>query len=220
MPTLLQYLATLANDPSAQQKFGEDPEGSLAKSGLSDQDQAVLRTRNGGLIQAIVGQQAAAALIYADSPQVIYAAGPQAPVIYASAPQPQPQVIYGVGATQVIYATGPQPQVIYGVGAAQVIYAAGPQVIYGVGAPQPQPQVIYGVGAPQPQPQVIYGVGTPQLGASPPMVIYSAGQPHPAAVIYASHAPAVIYSAAQPAVIYGTGAPAAEPAKPTDKPNK
>lgn len=68
MPTLLQYLATLATDPSAQQKFGEDPEGALARSGLTDQDQAVLRTRNAGLIQAIVGQQAAAALIYADSP--------------------------------------------------------------------------------------------------------------------------------------------------------
>ena len=131
MPTLLQYLATLANDPAAQQKFGEDPEGSLAKSGLTDQDQAVLRTRNGGLIQAIVGQQAAAALIYADSPQLIY----------ATAPQPQPQLIYGVGATQVIYgdAPQPQPQVIYGVGATQLIYAT---------QPQPQPQLIYGVGAP------------------------------------------------------------------------
>src|SRR3569833_36602 len=111
MPTLLQYLAALANDPSAQQAFGDDPEGALAKSGLSDQDQAVLRTRNSGLIQAIAGQQAAAALIYkADPTQLIYATAPQ--------PQPQPQLIYGVGPPQLNYATKPQPQphMIKGVG--------------------------------------------------------------------------------------------------------
>ncbi|HEY6035714.1 MAG TPA: hypothetical protein VIV58_15675, partial [Kofleriaceae bacterium] len=144
MPTLLQYLAALANDPSAQQAFGDDPEGALAKSGLSDQDQAVLRTRNAGLIQAIAGQQAAAALIYkATDPTQL---------IYAMAPQPQPQLIYGVGPTQLIYATAPQPQpqLIYGVGATQLIYAA---------QPQPHPQLIYGVGAPQ------------SVGASAPALI-------------------------------------------------
>src|SRR3569832_1600510 len=164
MPTLLQYLAALANDPSAQHAFGDDPEGALAMSGLSDQDQAVLRTRNSGLIQAIAGQQAAAALIYkaTDPTQLIYATAPQ--------PQPQPQLIYGVGPTQLIYATQPQPQpqLIYGVGATQLIYAT---------QPQPQPQLIYGVGAaqllyapapqPPPHPQLIYGVGAPQgYGAS------------------------------------------------------
>src|SRR3569833_157342 len=180
MPTLLQYLAALANDPSAQQAFGDDPEGALAKSGLSDQDQAVLRTRNSGLIQAIAGQQAAAALSYkaTDPTQLIYATAPQ--------PQPQPQLIYGVGPTQLTYATQPQPQpqLIYGVGATQLIYATAPQ-------PQPHPQLIYGVGAPQ------------GYGASAPALIYGTGAPHPAALIYASHPAALIYGAAQPALIYG-----------------
>src|SRR3569833_395515 len=176
MPTLLQYLAALANAPSAQQAFGDDPEGALAKAGLSDQDQAVLRTRNSGLIQAIAGQQAAAALIYkADPTQLIYATAPQ--------PQPQPQLIYGVGPTQLIYATAPQPQ-------------PHPQLIYGVGAPQgygaSAPALIYGTG---------YGAGAPH----PAALIYAS---HPAALISGAAQPALIYGAAQPALINGAAQPA------------
>ena len=80
MQTLLQYLAALANDPAAQDTFSQDPEAAIAAADLSAADKAVLRTGNAGLIQATVGAQAAAAVVYgsqAAPPMTIYAAAPQ-----------------------------------------------------------------------------------------------------------------------------------------------
>ena len=145
MTTLLQYLAALATDPAAQQAFAHDPESALASSGLSEQDRAILRTRNNGLIQATVGAQAVASMIYstAPAPAVIYASGPApaAPVVHVivipvhacAAAAPHTQVIYSAAQPAVIYAPALQPAVIY--------------------APAPQPAVIY---APAAQPAVIY----------------------------------------------------------------
>ena len=127
MTTLLQYLAALATDPAAQQAFAHDPEAALASSGLTEQDRAILRTRNNGLIQATVGAQAVASMIYstapAPGPAVIYASGPApvAPVIHVivipvhacAAAAPHSQVIYSAAQPAVIYAPAPQPAVIY-----------------------------------------------------------------------------------------------------------
>lgn len=148
MTTLLQYLAALATDPAAQQAFAHDPETALACSGLSEPDQAILRTRNNGLIQATVGAQAVASMIYstAPAPAMIYAPGsvpasPAAPVIHV--------IVIPVHAC-----SAPAPY-------SQVIYSAAPAMIY---APLGQPAVIY---APPGQPAVIYAQPSPKPDDSP-----------------------------------------------------
>jgi hypothetical protein len=186
MQTLFQYLAALANDPAAQDAFGQNPASSIDAADLSDADKAVLRTGNAGLIQATVGQQAAAAVIYASPPSaqppaVIYASGSQhaAPVIYAQGPQPAAPVIYAPGsppAAPVIYA-----QVVYvTAGAAPVIYAAGQQAPVIYASPSQQAPVIYASQPAYSNPAVIYAA------TSNPAVIYAA-QP---AVIDAANEPA------------------------------
>src|SRR5688572_6173572 len=113
MQSLLQYLANLANDPAAQQKFSQNPDAAIEAADLSDQDKSILRTRNAGLIHATVGQQALAAMIYAsEQPAMIYASQPPA-MIYGSQ---QPAMIYG----------SQQPAMIYGSQHPAMIYASQP----------------------------------------------------------------------------------------------
>ena len=116
MKTLLQYLADLAKDPVAQEAFKKDPESAIASSGLSEQDQQVLRSRNNALIQAAVGKQAVDAMIYATPAPMVYATPPMVyaapPMIYALVP-----MIYGhAPMAPMIYA---QPSMIYAPGTAQ-----------------------------------------------------------------------------------------------------
>ena len=120
MKTLLQYLADLAKDPVAQEAFKKDPEAAIASSGLSEQDQQVLRSRNNAMIQAAVGKQAVDAMIYATPAPMVYATPPMiyamVPMIYGQAPMiyAQPPMIYAQ--PPMIYA---QPSMIYAPGTAQ-----------------------------------------------------------------------------------------------------
>src|SRR5688572_31288228 len=121
MKTLLDYLSDLAKDPVAQQVFKKDPEAAIADSGLSDDDKAILRTRNNAAIQAAVGQQAVQAMIYATPPPFIYASQPpfiyaqhhaqqSAPFIYAQQPSSYAQsapFIYAQQSAPFIYAQQP-----------------------------------------------------------------------------------------------------------------
>ncbi|MBP8805368.1 MAG: hypothetical protein KBI14_02060, partial [Kofleriaceae bacterium] len=112
MSTLLQYLASLAADPAAQQAFAADPGAAIAKADLSEEDRAILASGDGNRIHAQIGRQALATLpgavapptqpaaIYASQPAAIYASQPAA--IYAS----QPAAIYA-SQPAAIYASHP-----------------------------------------------------------------------------------------------------------------
>ncbi|MCW5804604.1 MAG: hypothetical protein KIT31_19695 [Deltaproteobacteria bacterium] len=185
MQTLLQYLAGLANDPAAQQAFTQNPDAAINAADLSDQDKAVLRTRNAGLIHATAGQQALAAVVYApgqQAPAYIYASqapGPQPPAyIYASQP---PVYIYAAHAQA---AAPPPPHYIYAaaqppapyiyaqppVSHAPYIYAQQPAYIY---ATPPQPYIY---AAQHQQPAYIYAAA-PQQAPQSNVYIYAAGKP-------------------------------------------
>ena len=110
MQTLLSYLAHLAADPAAQQAFAAQPETAIAAADLSEADKATLRSRDPGRLHAAIGQEAAAAVVYASSPAaVVYAAGaPQGAVVYAAG-APHAAIVYAAGQAQVVYAAGASP---------------------------------------------------------------------------------------------------------------
>ena len=57
--SLIDFLTNLANDPSTMNKFRQDPDATMQAAGLSQQDQAVIKSKDPAQIRAAIAPSAA-----------------------------------------------------------------------------------------------------------------------------------------------------------------
>ncbi|WP_437727594.1 MULTISPECIES: hypothetical protein [unclassified Sorangium] len=97
---LMFFIADLARDPNLQAAFSEDPERAMAQAGLSDEQKALLRTRDPKRIADAVAQEVEALPIRSVSPVVNWIG----PVLHVTAVEPNSGV-HGQEVKTVVYGT-------------------------------------------------------------------------------------------------------------------